>query len=290
MNCIQEANKLSSLLSQKDRTEFYEAFDGANYPNASRKELLMIGGYTYHYAEVTDAYDAFHERFKGLCDESLVVASAVEELSRSVAIHKVRAAAEELMLSKISDHDAVTVLCKTLDGLNGKQQSALLRMIETYVEPLKALDLDSVNKDEILIYADAFESDAEAMDFIDKRIEDLRSIVANVTDVFIQESNVQGRNLAASARRATQNSDWSLVEPADNNIPTIKCSIVGSDVNLENTLILSVKHNRSDLIALNDSFVKNSTFEYRDAGGIEYKKELVKLEPAPKKDEMAMSM
>ncbi len=290
MNYIQEANRLSFLLSKKDRAEFYEAFDGENYPNASRKDLLMISGYTYHYAEITDAYDAFHERFKGLSDESLVVASAVEELSRSAAIHNVRAAAEELMLSKISDYDAVTVLCKTLDGLNGKQQSALLRMIETYVEPLKALDLDSVDKDEILIYADAFESDVEAMDFIDKRIEDLRSVVANVTNVFIQDSNVQGRNLAASARRAMHNAEWSLVEPGDNNIPTIKCSIVGSDVNLENTLILSVKHNRCDLIALNDSFVKNSKFEYRDAGGIEYKKELVKLDPAPKKDEMEMSM
>jgi hypothetical protein len=268
MNYISDAKYLASKIDSIGQDALQDPIINAYETDFGKQNLMLLLGYAYHYSTAVEAYSAFYDEFCQLDEEGAAISKIVLDKSKSESIKLSRNIVDDIINGDIDDFTAAIIICNAMDSLESRAQSVLLRSIETHKPPVVELDINNIDKDMMLMYADAFDTDSEALDFVDNKIEQLKSFQGGEVEVYTVVDVFSKENAKQLISKAVRQGTWSLLDPENEGakLPQgsaiIKGSIDYNGIELEKSIVESSRVGKMDLIKLNDYADKKMKVDY----------------------------
>lgn len=267
MNYIADAKLLANKIDAHGKSALSDSIINAYETDFGKKDLMLLMGYAYHYAKQVDAYSAFNEEFRALTDDHVALSTKISSSLNLYSIKKARDSVADLIESDIDSFESAIILCSALDSLDTKAQSILLRSVETHKNHVLEIDLDTISVDDFAVYADAFESDGEAIEFIGKKVEQLKGLMSGRVELYTAVGQFDPENMRNELKKVLSNNHWSRTKPAtDENF--LKCSVAHQDLDLSASIIASgISGNIEDLKLRTNAIRSLKAESYFDSAG-----------------------
>jgi hypothetical protein len=267
MNYIVDAKLLAKKIDDHGKPALSDSIINAYETDFGKKDLMLLMGYAYHYAKQVDAYSAFNEDFRALADDHVALSAKISSSLNSYSIKKSRDAVADLIESDIDSFDSAIILCSALDSLDTKAQSILLRSVETHKNHVLEIDLDTIRVDDFAVYADAFENDSEAIEFISKKVEQLKGLMSGRVELYTTVGQFDPENIQRELKKVLSNNYWSLTKPVTGE-NCLKCSVAHQDIDLSASIIASGISGNIDALKLSANASRSLKAEsYFDSEG-----------------------